>query len=174
LIVISYRGIITFSRGGVLVGVFIVLVLLYTIYSKTSIRTKSKIVLLTIISFFVASGIFTYSSLQTDGMINKRYANQNASGVQKESILTGRETLMASELNMFIENPLLGVGVGRNKEVREEETGIDLATHSEVTRLLAEHGLLGFFALIILISVPLYLYPQNQKNIFLLSFFFFW
>src|SRR5690606_392753 len=74
----------------------------------------------------------------------------------------------------FLDNPIFGVGVGKNREERIEMTGIAAASHNEVTRLLAEHGMLGLFALLILVFVPLNLYPANKQNIFLLSFFFFW
>src|SRR5690606_31727496 len=127
-----------------------------------------------IVGVFLGSFVWAYISVQTGGMIDKRYANQNASGVEKESVLTGRERLMETEFQMFLDNPIFGVGVGKNREERIEMTGIAAASHSEVTRLLAEHGMLGLVALLILIYVPLSLYPTNQQNIFLLSFFFFW
>lgn len=172
--VCSYRGVITFSRGGVFVGLFMIFLLLIIVFPKVNIRAKSKIVLSVIVGVFLGFFVWTYTSVQTGGMIDKRYANQNASGVEKESVLTGRERLMETEFQMFLDNPIFGVGVGKNREERIEMTGIAAASHSEVTRLLAEHGMLGLFALLILIYVPLSLYPTNQQNIFLLSFFFFW
>ena len=174
LFVCSYRGIITFSRGGIFVGIFMILLFSYFLFKRLNVRAKSKMVLLMIGTVVLGFSVWTYSSLQTEGMIDKRYANQNASGVEKESLLTGRETLMAAELQMFLDNPLLGVGVGRNKEIRQEETGINLVSHSETTRLLAEHGMLGIFALLILIFMPLSLYMSNKQNMFLLCFFVFW
>lgn len=172
--VCAYRGVLTFSRGGVIVGLFIIILLLIAIFPRVNIRAKSKLGLSAVIGIILGFIVWTYVSLQTGGMIDKRYANQNATGVEKESLLTGRETLMQTEIEMFFNNPILGVGVGKNREERKEMTGIAAATHSEVTRLLAEHGMLGIFALLILIYVPLSLYPTNQQNIFLLSFFFFW
>jgi hypothetical protein len=170
----AYRGVLTFSRGGVFVGILMILLLLFTIFPLVNIRAKSKIILMSIGGCVLGIFVWFYVSLQTGGMIDKRYANQNASGVEKESLLTGRETLMETELEMFINNPIFGVGVGKNKEERKETTGIRAASHSEVTRLLAEHGAFGIICLIILIYVPLSLYPTNRKNIFLLCFFFFW
>lgn len=174
LFVCSYRGIITFSRGGIFVGILMIVLFSYFLFKKLNLRAKNKMVVLMVGAVLLGFSVWTYSSLQTGGMIDKRYANQDAAGREKESLLTGRETLMKTELQMFLDNPIFGVGVGRNKEIREEETGIDLVTHSEVTRLLAEHGTLGLFALLILIFVPLSLYPTHRENLFLLSFFFFW
>src|SRR5690606_12199541 len=115
-----------------------------------------------IVGVFLGSFVWAYISVQTGGMIDKRYANQNASGVEKESVLTGRETLMETEFQMFLDNPIFGVGVGKNREERIEMTGIVAASHSEVTRLLAEHGMLGVMALALLVCVPLYNYPLNR------------
>jgi O-antigen ligase len=75
---------------------------------------------------------------------------------------------------MFMENPVWGIGVGKNKEYREEMTGIVAASHNEITRLLAEHGVFGIIAFLILLFTPLILYFNNREHVFLLSFFVFW
>jgi O-antigen ligase len=75
---------------------------------------------------------------------------------------------------MFLDNPIKGVGVGVNKQYREELTGIESATHNEVSRMLAEHGIFGVINLLILLITPFFLYLNNKSNIFLLSFYFFW
>ena len=126
------------------------------------------------LSFVAGLGVWGYSSLQTGGLINKRYANQDARGREKKSQLTGRETLIATEMQMFWDNPILGVGVGRNKELREKETGIVSASHNEITRMLAEHGSLGLIDLIILLFTPIVLFLINRQNILALSFLVFW
>lgn len=174
LFVCSYRGIITFSRGGIFVGIIMILLFSYFLFKKLNLRAKNKMVVLMVGAVVLGFSVWTYSSLQTGGMIDKRYANQDAAGREKEGLLTGRETLMETEFQMFLDNPLFGVGVGKNREERIEMTGIEAASHNEVTRLLAEHGMFGIIALLILIFVPLSLYPTNRENLFLLSFFFFW
>ena len=63
---------------------------------------------------------------------------------------------------------------GKNKEYREEVTGIVAASHNELTRLLAEHGSFGIVAILILLITPFVLYLQNRFNLFMLSFYFFW
>ena len=112
--------------------------------------------------------------MQTGGLINKRYSNQDAAGREKKSQLSGREILIASELQMFWDNPVLGVGVGRNKEIREKESGIVSASHNEISRMLAEHGSLGVIDLMILLFTPLFLFINNRQNILALSFLAFW
>jgi O-antigen ligase len=77
-------------------------------------------------------------------------------------------------MQMFYDNPILGVGVGMNKQYREEMLGIVGASHNEITRMLAEHGLLGVINLLILLIVPIINYFSNKQYIFLISFYLFW
>lgn len=174
VIVFAFRGIVTFSRGGVLTAIVMIFLLLSILYFHANFNTKPKIGLIIIVSFLAGLGVWGYSSLQTGGLINKRYANQDARGREKKTQLSGREALIISELQMFLNNPILGVGVGRNKEIRKKETGIVSASHNEITRMLAEHGSLGLFDLMILLFTPLFLFANDRKNILGISFLFFW
>ena len=73
-----------------------------------------------------------------------------------------------------MENPLFGIGPGQAKSFRFERTGIEAASHNEITRLLAEHGILGVFAIFILILVPISVRMNNRRNIYFYSFFLIW
>lgn len=174
ILAFAFRGIVTFSRGGIITGVVMIVVLLGVLYLQGNNRIKPKIGLVVILSFLAALAVWGYSSIQTSGMINKRYANEDARGRAKKSQLSGRETLIETELQMFLNHPVFGVGVGKNKEIRIEQTGIDSASHNELTRMLAEHGSLGLLGLLILFFTPLVLWIDNRQNIFALSFFCFW
>lgn len=170
----AFRGLVTFSRGGVITGIVMVFLLVMVLYLQANFKTKPKIGLIIMFSCLAGLGVWGYSSIQTGGLINKRYANEDALGREKKSQLSGREMLMETELQMFINNPFLGVGVGRNKEIREKETGIELASHNEITRMLAEHGSLGLIDLMILLFTPLVLFINNRQNILAFSFVAFW
>jgi hypothetical protein len=174
VMVFAFRGIVTFSRGGVMTAVVMIFLLLVVLYFQANLNTKPKIGLIVIFSFLAGLGVWGYSSVQTSGLINKRYANQDVKGREKEFQLSGREKLMVSEFQMFFNNPILGVGVGRNKEIRKKQTGIESASHSEITRMFAEHGSLGLLDLLILIFTPLFLFLNNRQNILALSFLVFW
>ncbi|MEL1252675.1 O-antigen ligase family protein [Flavobacterium sp. DGU38] len=174
VLVFAFRGIVTFSRGGIFTAIVMIFILMIVLYFMANFNAKPKIGLIIIFSFLAGLGVWGYSSLQTKGLINKRYANQDAAGREKKSKLTGRETLMESELKMFFDNPVLGVGVGRNKEIRAQETGIVAASHNEITRMLAEHGSLGVIGLLILFFTPLILFLNDRQNILALSFWVFW
>jgi O-antigen ligase len=119
--------------------------------------------------------IWGYSTLETGGLINKRYANQDAAGRVKASRLSGREEIIGNEFQMFLENPIMGIGVGKGKENRQEEAQeIVGATHNEISRMLAEHGSFGVLALLILGLTPLLLYINNRQHIYLLPLLLFW
>ncbi|MCK8141429.1 O-antigen ligase family protein [Flavobacterium sp. I-SCBP12n] len=171
---IMYRGMLTFSRGGMITGFLMILLLLIFLYFKSNQAGKFKLSYIMVFLGFAMMATWTYTSFQTDGLINKRYSNQDAAGRVKESQFTGREEIARSEIEIFLKNPIFGVGVGKGTEVRKAETGIKAASHDEITRMLAEHGTLGIFALLILVVTPLVLFLQNNFNMFLLCFVFFW
>lgn len=173
-ITMSYRGIVTFSRGGMFTGFLMILLLLSFLYYKSNYTGRVK---LNYIMGFIAVAMvstWTYTSFQTGGLIDKRYANQDARGRTKESKFTGREEIAKNEFELFLNNPIFGVGVGKGVELRYEKTGIGVLSHDEITRMLAEHGSLGIVGLLILFFTPLFLYIENKFNMFLLCFLAFW
>lgn len=174
LITITFRGIVTFSRGGVITGFLMIMVVILLLLLFTKSQAKLKIFLLIGFGIISFAGIWTYSSVQTSGLIDKRYANQDARGREKQSKLTGRERLIESEIDMFLDNPIFGIGVGKNKEYREEVTGINAASHNEISRMLAEHGMFGVVGLLLLIITPMFLYLDNKQHLFVIPFLIFW
>lgn len=172
--IICFRGIVTFSRGGIYTAIVMIALLLYGLYRRFNQRARVKLNYLTVFLFLGGILVWSYSLLQTDGLIGNRYANKNAAGIAKESRLTGREELMRTEFKAFFENPIFGVGVGKSMEIREAETGNNAASHNEITRLLAEHGSLGILILLILFITPIVLHLDNKENFFMYPMLFFW
>jgi hypothetical protein len=171
---ISYRGMLTFSRGGMVTGFLMIILLLMFLYFKSNYRGRVKLNYIIVFVTLAMMATWGYTSFQTGGLIDKRYANQDAKGRVRESQLTGREDIAQNEINTFLKNPIFGVGVGKGTEVREEETGVKVLSHDEITRMLAEHGTLGILGLLILFFTPLVLYLENKFNMFLLCFVAFW
>ncbi|WP_235942626.1 O-antigen ligase family protein [Salinimicrobium oceani] len=174
LVMISYRALMTFSRGGVLAGIICIGAFLFVFYSKKQFRDrggiKRKILL------FGAAGIFIwgFSLFQSGGMLDNRYTNRDAAGRLKDDITTGRVELVETELEGFYYNPVLGIGVGKGKEMRSQETGMETASHNEISRLLSEHGMLGVVAVVILIFVPVIFWTKFKNNYYFLAFLAFW
>ena len=171
---ITYRGMVTFSRGGMITGFLMIILLLVFLYFKSNFSGRVKLNYIIIVMIFTMTATWTYTSFQTGGLIDKRYANQDAAGKAKESQFTGREDIAQHEINSFLENPIFGVGVGKGAEIRENETGIKVASHDEITRMFAEHGMFGIIGLLILFFTPLVLYVDNKFNMYLLCFVAFW
>ena len=170
----SYRGMVTFSRGGMITGFLMILLLLLFLYYKSNYTGRVKLNYILVFIGVAMVATWSYTSFQTGGLIDKRYANQDAAGRTKESKFTGREDLALHEWDTFLKNPFFGVGVGKGVEVRRAETGDPTLSHDEITRMLAEHGSLGIIGLLILFFTPLFLYVENKFNMFLLCFLAFW
>ena len=174
LVFITYRGIVTFSRGGIITAVAMIVFLLFLLYVYSNDKGKKKFVVVFFLTGLIAAGVWSYSSFQTKGLIEKRYANKDAAGRTKKDRLGGREEIMNEELSVFIDNPILGIGAGMGKEVRKETFGAEVASHNEITRMLSEHGLFGVFGLLILAITPFVVYVNNRQHLYFLSFFVFW
>jgi hypothetical protein len=170
----GYRAVITFSRGGVFTAIICMIAFIILFYYKQNSRemgrANSKIFML----FTALVLIWFYSSFKTFGLIENRYSNRNAAGELKRDITTGRVELVETELHAFYYNPLIGIGVGRGREYREENLGIEINTHNEISRMLSEHGMLGVFALLILIFVPIVFWTKFKNNYYFLAFMAFW
>ncbi|NCP52903.1 MAG: O-antigen ligase family protein, partial [Flavobacteriales bacterium] len=171
---LSFRALITFSRGGVLTAVIMILVFLAIYYLKVNLKVKFRIKASLLMFLLLLFFIWVISSIKTSGFLDKRYANQDAAGREKEDLTTGRTDLLAFEIGEFIDNPFLGIGVGKVKEERLNATGIEAASHNEMSRIIAEHGLLGVLAFLILLITPLVYRLKNKNNLFFYSFYIFW
>ncbi|WP_281297149.1 O-antigen ligase family protein [Flavobacterium limnophilum] len=171
---ITYRGMVTFSRGGMVTGFLMIILLIFFLYTKSNFAGRVKLNYLIVLLSIAMAATWAYTSFQTGGLIDKRYANKDAAGRVKESRFTGREEVAKGEINIFLDNPIFGVGVGKGVEVRKAETGDGTLSHDEITRMLAEHGTLGIIGLLILFFTPLFLYLENKFNMYLLCFVAFW
>jgi hypothetical protein len=171
---ITYRGFITFSRGGMITGFAMIIILLLVSFLFISKKKKLRMIGMIVFIALAFGAAWAYSTEQTNGLIIKRYSNQDAAGRVKEDQLTGRGELASEEIETFLEYPILGIGVGRNMEKRYEKKGEIVVSHNEITRMIAEHGSLGILCLMILFLTPLVLYIDNKYNIYLLCFLTFW
>jgi O-antigen ligase len=93
---------------------------------------------------------------------------------KKKDVLTGRGELAEDEIQMFLDNPFFGIGVGKGTDIRSEKNGFLTASHDEITRMLAEHGALGILGLMILFFTPLIYFLGNKQNLYLFCFITFW
>jgi hypothetical protein len=172
---ISYRGLVTFSRGGMITGFLMILILLYFLYKNSNNAGRYKLNMLFVFMTVIFCFTWLYTSVQTSGLIDKRYANQDATGRVKESNFTGREEILESEIDDFLDSPIFGIGVAKALEIREVKTGGQIiASHSEISRTLAEHGAMGIIALMIVFFTPIFLYLDNKQHLYMFCFLIFW
>ncbi|WP_430466447.1 O-antigen ligase family protein [Winogradskyella ouciana] len=171
---ISYRAIVTFSRGGVLTAIITIVAFLVIYYSVVSKRKRGNIIMMSVIFVFSMALTWLISSSQTDGYIDLRYENKDHLGREKADITTGRGQLFEEEISGFISNPFFGIGSSRAKDERIEIEGQGVTSHSEVSRLLAEHGMFGVAILIILLFKPIDFRSRNKRNYLFYAFMGFW
>ena len=174
LAAMSFRGIVTFSRGGVITALIMITAFIYFYFKRVNVKAKFRISRLVFVFIGLAIIVWAFSKIQTSGLIENRYTNRDALGREKEDVTTGRSDLISFEIEEFLNNPILGVGVGKIKQLREQKEGVLAASHNEMSRILSEHGLFGVTALLILLFIPLFFRLKNKSNVFFYSCYLFW
>lgn len=93
----------------------------------------------------------------THGAFTQRYTDRSPSN---------RDKIAMNEIALWMEHPVAGVGPGRASMIREERFGTRIATHTEYTRMLAEHGAFGLLSLIFLFgaSVQRFRMARDPKS----------
>jgi hypothetical protein len=134
--VFAAQSAMTFSRAGLASAAIALMVSLPFLITdrRRRIWTVAGIVALALAGFVLFPVLNSY----TGGKLQKRF---------EETSLSNREALAAQDLDLFQQNPLYGVGVGLSVFLRPTRA----AAHTEFTRLLADHGLLGATALLALV-----------------------
>ncbi len=148
------QSIMTFSRGGVynLLGFFCLAI-------PFSLADKKRRIQFTIIAALILYPFMTYVlpalDVFTKGALEERYEREGE---------TGRDVLAEQDIAMFLENPILGVGPGMGRELRSLGHVQGINAHTEYTRLLGEHGLLGLAALIVLGYLLMQIFRKARYN----------
>jgi len=159
LFIFTFQGMITFSRGGLFSAVLALAMSIFFIYMVSPQKAAKllkinflKLFLLTILLFIT----FVITNNITGGALEKRYTNHDQYGNQiKADYSTRRIDIVLEDIETFKEHIFTGAGIGGGRKLREEKTGIS-AAHVEFSRMLAEHGILGLFALILMFLYPVY------------------
>ena len=133
------QGALTFSRGGVVTAVGAIAAMSFFLLRDRRFR-GAVVVRVALISLIVAFVAIPFLNAFTTGGFKLRYTNTK---------LTGRDRIIEADFIAFRENPLFGVGPGQSKEYHALTFG-RASTHTEYSRLLAEHGSLGLVAMMIL------------------------
>jgi hypothetical protein len=154
LAILTFRGILTFSRGGFL-GPFFALIATLVILKlrgkKAGKRGNSRET--AFLAGLIAIAIVGWMANKiTHDVLFERFMGRTET-VGRVNYLSGRDIIMFMDLEIFKKHPLLGIGPGQGAELRDNMGFAGrVAAHNELTRLLAEHGLLGGAALLILLG----------------------
>ena len=135
--VITYRALVTLSRGGIFAAFIALAAFLVIYYPSVARQKRNQLVLLFGLFSFGLFVSWSYSSFQSNGMLDKRYANEDSLGREKNDISTGRFDLFEEEISGFLENPFFGIGSSRAKDQRIEDEWQGQISHNEVSRTLA-------------------------------------
>ena len=142
---------LTFSRGGIIGGMIGVVLLCISVFisrvkfSNNLQITKARRIFLYVVPLFFV--LILSANFITKGQLLLRYQGESAGTLAGSkdkdinSLTSGRYDLFFGDLELFKKNPILGVGVDQSRYSRNTHEGV--VAHVELSRLLAEHGLMG-------------------------------
>jgi hypothetical protein len=141
MLVLLAQAALTLSRGGVyLFGLGALAALFYIIREP---RLRVTVILVVLLAFVAFYYLIPVLDQFTGGGLTARFANTNT---------TGRAELTQEELQIWGANMVFGVGPGMAiRQLAFQGMQVEVASHNEFSRMLAEHGLFGLAAILILI-----------------------
>lgn len=131
------QSVLTFSRTGLYIGTLSCLAASFYLLRVQRARALLLKVFAVVIVIAAVVVVPMLDSL-TQGAFTDRF---------KSAQSTSRDKIAAADLKIWLENPVLGVGTGQALFHRGKYLELGTAAaHTEFSRLLAEHGMLGLFA----------------------------
>lgn len=185
LILFVFRGLLTFSRGGVFTLILSTIAAIVTT-SVFSSNFRRRVVLNNLIyiipSLILLFGAALYVNKITHNMLYYRYmgysmneiviAQRYNTPIKRSSdqlALSNRDHIAEMELSAFKENFYLGTGVGLGKQYRERNFGFSTSSHTEYTRLIGEHGIPGVLIILMFIQIGviyLFRFRNHPTNLY--------
>lgn len=141
MVFFAVQSVLTFSRGGMYSALGAVLVVIFFRFRRpgTGIGKLLPAVGLGIVFVFL---IFPYLNDFTGGNLQARF----------EEVDTSRRLdIVDSDVQIFLDNPILGIGVGEASGYRARYLSYGAPSHTEFSRIIAEHGSLGILGLLVLL-----------------------
>jgi hypothetical protein len=169
--VFLFRGVLTFSRGGILVGLLSVLVN----YLSTILSGKIKFRQIIFLIFCIVSLLLSLLAINSysDGMLYKRLNGETFGteiGIKESNLNTltsGRLEILEQDIDIFTDNIFLGVGIHQSAIIRAKSQmdGVVIASHVELSRLLSEQGILGLIFFFWLLFVFIKSFKFNKSSL---------
>ena len=132
---------LTFSRNGLFTAAAGALA--SSIFLLKATRTRMKVALVMVLMLAGAYYVIVPTlNTFTSGAIISRFGNTS---------VTGRDRMVMTDLRVWWDNPMFGVGPGMVHGYYESTFGAaGIPAHTEFSRMLSEHGLFGLVSLLIL------------------------
>jgi hypothetical protein len=166
----TFQGLLSFSRGGMVVGVVGIFMLLLVAESNISKANRNRSLTIGLFALISVYGAFEIANNITGGNLLLRYQGETAGtmrgtkDVTVDHFVTGRLGILERDINLWKQYPFTGVGAGASRFLRDNET-IGVAAHVELSRLLADHGLPGLvYAFFFFIQLPYKIFQVNEKS----------
>jgi len=142
LLLCAAQSMMTFSRGGIYGFIGAILVAIPFLVRDTWLRWRvvSVAAVAVILGWLI---LIPYLDTFTGGALGKRYLDTNT---------TNRVEIAVGDWQIWQKHFLLGVGPGGSSYLHFSYA---VAAHTELSRMLAEHGLFGFFALLLMIGMSM-------------------
>ena len=173
LLLFIFRGLVTFSRGGMIGGALGILLLLLLdsgnlVGEKAFKPVRTVVTALPVLLVIVFT--FIYADKLTGGLLAQRYQGETAGtlagrkGKTLNVLTSNRLQILIDDLELWKAHPVLGVGVGASRHLRNDTKGF--LSHVETSRLLSEHGLLGLIYFIILVGLGVRIFRRTRNEHF--------
>ncbi len=132
---------LTFSRGGLYAAAAAAILAAFYLIRDRRLRAQfalGAVAVFVVVNFLVLPQLDQF----TTGALSKRFSDTR---------MSGRDRIIMDDLEVFNEHMLFGVGPGQAKVFRQGHN--KAAAHTEFSRLLAEHGVFGLAALLLMIGL---------------------
>jgi hypothetical protein len=154
------QGLLTFSRGGIVVAIICILILIL----KNTNNFNPRNILLSVLGILSVFIVFNLIDDLTGGKLLLRYQGETEGtynyGAEKtlKKMTSGRSLIFEEDLKLWANYPIFGCGVGASRLLRGGSDGLLISSHVELSRLLAEHGVFGlvFFMSLINLGIKLW------------------
>jgi O-Antigen ligase len=149
------QSVLTFSRGGMYnaVGAVLLIVLFQMRNLKEGIKQLLPFIAISAVFLLL---VFPYLDSFTGGALQERFEDRDP---------TRRGAIVQTDLKIFMENPILGVGVGGAYSERAKYLEYKAMSHTEFGRVVAEHGGLGLISLIAMMLMVVFNF-RRQNTLF--------
>ncbi len=156
-----FVGLLSFSRGGMVTAIISLIVLML----GNILSGKLNYLVYSILAISLLVPIVLFVNEVTGGSLFLRYQGETQGTLigSKEKTLdtytTGRVSIFLGDWETFLKNPILGVEVGESRLYREESK--NQLSHVELSRVLAEHGIVGLIGFLYLVQQAVKRYRLN-------------